>query len=171
MSTEIENAPLEARTLGRLYEFTYNVTLANLEGVTHEESLVQPTRAGNCINWVFGHLVKSRNGVLKIVGQEPVWTTDDAERYKRGSDPLIDPSEAVSLDRLREMHETSQERFRTGIVAMTEEVLTASIPDDQNPFNLETVGQMLAILNFHETYHAGQLGILRRILGKEGSIS
>ncbi len=34
----------------------------------------------------------------------------------------------------------------------------------------ETVGQRLAFLQFHEAYHIGQIGLLRRLLGKPGAI-
>ncbi len=33
-----------------------------------------------------------------------------------------------------------------------------------------TVGEQLGFLAFHEGYHAGQVAILRRLLGKEGAI-
>ncbi|MCH9008517.1 hypothetical protein IIA29_11025 [candidate division KSB1 bacterium] len=34
----------------------------------------------------------------------------------------------------------------------------------------ETVGEKLSFLHFHETYHLGQIGLLRRLAGKEGVI-
>jgi uncharacterized damage-inducible protein DinB len=33
-----------------------------------------------------------------------------------------------------------------------------------------TVREALAVLQFHEAYHAGQVGLLRRLLGKPGVI-
>ena len=30
---------------------------------------------------------------------------------------------------------------------------------------------MIATFNFHESYHAGQTGVLRRIAGKDGAIN
>ncbi len=38
--------------------------------------------------------------------------------------------------------------------------------DDEN----ETVGSLLAGLAFHEAYHTGQLGILRRVSGADGAV-
>jgi hypothetical protein len=34
----------------------------------------------------------------------------------------------------------------------------------------ETVGSLLAALAFHEAYHVGQTGILRRVIGREGVV-
>jgi uncharacterized damage-inducible protein DinB len=46
---------------------------------------------------------------------------------------------------------------------MTEEHLAASA-------GKETVGDQLAFLQFHEAYHIGQAGLLRRLAGKDGAI-
>jgi len=34
-----------------------------------------------------------------------------------------------------------------------------------------TVAEALTILGFHEAYHVGQLGIQRRLIGKDGAIA
>ena len=49
MSPTTEAAVMDATTLSRLFEFTYNVTQQNIDGFDHEDSLVQPERAGNCL--------------------------------------------------------------------------------------------------------------------------
>ena len=36
---------------------TQLVMRLNVEGISYEESLIQPQPAGNCLNWVIGHLV------------------------------------------------------------------------------------------------------------------
>jgi hypothetical protein len=46
----------------------------------------------------------------------------------------------------------------------------ASPVDPQPPLMAKNVGEMLAGLHFHEAYHVGQTGLLRRLLGKPGSI-
>ena len=52
--------------------FTRNVVRLNLEGISHEQSLIQPQPAGNCSNWVVGHLVTIYNKVLPLLEQTPV---------------------------------------------------------------------------------------------------
>jgi hypothetical protein len=34
----------------------------------------------------------------------------------------------------------------------------------------ETVGSLLAAISFHEAYHVGQTGLLRRVVGREGVV-
>jgi uncharacterized damage-inducible protein DinB len=57
--------------------------------------------------------------------------------------------------------EASQERLLSGLE--DEEILSHETGES-------TLGSKLFTFNFHESYHAGQLGILRRMLGKEGAI-
>jgi hypothetical protein len=54
---------------------------------------------------------------------------------------------------------------------MTDEELAANVPEEFNrPPLAGSIGDALSRLNFHESYHAGQIGLLRRIAGKEGAI-
>ncbi len=64
----------------------------NVAGLTQEESLIQPTPGGNCLNWVVGHLVCIYNDTLPLLGQERVREKDILKRYGRGTPPLQDPA-------------------------------------------------------------------------------
>jgi uncharacterized damage-inducible protein DinB len=45
------------------------------------------------------------------------------------------------------------------------------VPDSPTGDPDETLGSLLAVALFHQAYHAGQLGILRRIAGESGAIA
>ena len=143
-------------------QFCYNVIKANLGGITHEESLYQPTPAGNCANWVLGHIVAIRCEFLPVFGSEPVWDEADCAPYNRHGPPLTQADEAKPLDEIWKALDATQERLRNAVSALTPEMLSQKSPNDPN----KTVGAMLAVLGFHDAYHAGQTGMLRRILGK-----
>lgn len=146
---------------------TDHVVRANLEGVSQEDSLAQPS-AGNCLNWVLGHLVCIYGKVLPMLGQEPVMEETALERYDRGSAPLRDPSEALPIDELLAAWMESSRRMDAGLAALPAEALErpAQGPDGQP----ETVRSLLGIVAFHQSYHAGQTGVLRRVSGKPGAI-
>jgi hypothetical protein len=162
--------PVTAKTLGVLFEFTYNVTKQNADGFTHEESIRPPQEAGNCLNWVVGHMIASRHDVLAMLGQTAVWSEDELKRYGRGSAPNPDGAGAMFWEKMFADFDATQERLRAGLAALTPEVLAGAVPEAQNFLGLETIGEVLAAYNFHESYHAGQVGILRRVLGREGVI-
>lgn len=142
----------------------------NLDGVTQAESLVQPQPAGNCLNWVLGHLLYVYNASLPLVGEESVVPPQSIERYNRGSQPLRDASEARSLDELRSLWETVTERFGRGLARLAPEALDRPAPFSPSNNPNETVRTLLSTIVFHQSYHAGQLGVLRRVAGKEGAV-
>jgi uncharacterized damage-inducible protein DinB len=138
---------------------------ANIGGITHEESLQRPSPAGNCANWVLGHLVAVRNGFLPVFGGEPVWSQAECARYDRHAPPIAD-DEAMPLEEIWKAFEQTQERLRTAVSALTPERLAQRSPVNTSKDRVETVGSVLAVLGFHDAYHAGQTGLLRRLLGK-----
>ena len=169
MATQAQ-LPVSAKTLGMLFELTYTVFHRNTEGISHDDSVQSPDPAGNCMNWVAGHVVVSRDGLLQLLGQSPVWGADEAATYKRGSAPLTDPSKALPWPAIVSALESSQERLRAGLAALTPEQLASPMPADRNPFGVGSMGETIAALSFHESYHMGQFGILRRLSGRKGAI-
>lgn len=149
--------------LRKLFDINHKALGMNVNGLTHEESLIQPPGGGNCLNWVAGHIVATRNFVLGLVGEEPIWGEADAAPYKRGSAPIRDGRVAAPFERIMADFSRSQERIRAGLARLTD----ADLAREQGK---ETLADSLHFLQFHEAYHVGQAGLLRRIAGKEGAI-
>jgi uncharacterized damage-inducible protein DinB len=160
MSTGITST----EALKMLYGFNYFLLKKNLDGVTHEESLLQPEGGGNCLNWVLGHIVATRDAALKMLNQEPIWNQDQADTYRRGSSPILDGARAEHLEKILADLELSQDRLVAGLANVSESELTAPAGD-------ETMEKQLFTLQLHEAYHAGQTGLLRRMAGHEGAIN
>jgi uncharacterized damage-inducible protein DinB len=139
---------------------------SNLEGFSHEESLIAPQPAGNCANWVLGHVVFHRDFILNTLGAECLWTLAEGKVYATGSAPLA-AAHARKLEKLRDELQRAHERLLTVLESKTEADLSAEIT---TPRGTITLGQRLAFLAGHELYHAGQIALLRRMLGKPGAI-
>ncbi len=162
---------MDREAIAQLYQFTHAVLTQNCRDISHEESLRAPAPSGNCLNWVLGHILSTRTPILRLAGQEPIWTAEEAAPYKRGSSPLAPNRtvEARPFESLLADLDRSQERLLAGLNSLTEAQLAADgLPEV--PGGLQPVGNQLAIFNFHEAYHAGQTGLLRRIIGKAGAI-
>lgn len=165
-----ETAPITGKTVGVMFELTYRVAGRNIEGFTHEDSLRQPP-AGNCLNWLVGHVVATRQHILAMVGIDPVWTKEETARYDRGGSPVLgDGPDILPFDRIRKDLDRTQELLRSAWKTIDADRLAQPLPADRNPFQVDNLGEMLAALSFHESYHVGQCGIVRRLLGKEGAI-
>ena len=149
--------------LRKLFDINHQALGMNVKGLTHEESLIQPPGGGNCLNWVAGHIVATRNLVLGLLGEEPIWGEAEAARYKRGSAPIRDGGSAAPFDRILADFSRSQERIRAGLARLTD----ADLARERDK---ETLADSLHFLQFHEAYHVGQAGLLRRMAGKEGAI-
>ena len=160
----------EVRVLRHQVRATHSVVKLNVDGLTQEESLIQPQPGGNCLNWVMGHLLCVYDQVLPMLGQSPVLGVDTLKRYGRGTPHIQNTAEALDLARLMTAWDVAAQRMESGLESLTPEVLDqpASFSPTNNP--KETVRSLLSSVFFHQAYHAGQTGLLRRIAGKEGAL-
>ncbi|MCB9515980.1 MAG: DinB family protein [Candidatus Latescibacteria bacterium] len=150
--------------------YAQHLLAASLADVTQAESLRRPEGGGNSINWLAGHLLDARNGVLKLLGAAPVMDEARLAPYRRGSTGQAEAAGALDLDSLRDALAASHAAIKAGLGAVPEERLREAAPFSPFGRDDETVGTLLAGVVFHECYHVGQVGILRRELGKPGII-
>jgi uncharacterized damage-inducible protein DinB len=161
---EIENFRQSTRII-------HKIVRMNVEGLTQAESLIQPQPAGNCLNWVVGHLLAVYDLALPLVGEKPILPDGALKRYARGSLPLKEAAEARDLSELMSAWDRAIERIDTGLATLTVEALDKPTPSSPDNDPNETVRSLLNKICFHQAYHAGQTGMLRRIAGKERAIS
>ena len=169
MTAAASGTTSETEILRHQARLAHQVVRLNAEGVTHEESLLQPHPGGNCLNWIVGHLVAIYDKSLPLLGQEPVMP-GALERYDRGSPPLRDPAEAMPLADLLAAWDEASRRADAGLAGLTAEDLDRPAPFSPGDDPDETVRSLLSTVVFHQSYHAGQTGVLRRIAGREGAI-
>lgn len=128
----------------------------NTDDVSHEESLAAPSGGGNSLNWIVGHMLVSRDDISEMIGLERKFTNDRFKAYERGTQNVTSEN-AIDIIELIKLFEGSQQPLEEKIA----EIDYSAKPDDL---------KNLTFLAFHEAYHVGQTGILRRIAGKEGAI-
>ncbi|HEU4365843.1 MAG TPA: DinB family protein [Candidatus Krumholzibacteria bacterium] len=138
---------------------------ANLEGISDEEGRRRPPQGGNSINWVVGHIVSYRRVVLELLGEQPTWPKERTEAYGRGSSGDARGDQILPLAQLMEDLQAT-----TAAIVKRLEALPDGALETPGPNPKQTLGQHLAFLSFHESYHAGQVGLLRRLAGKPGAI-
>ncbi|RLJ33016.1 hypothetical protein CLU97_2489 [Chryseobacterium sp. 7] len=135
---------------------TYYVITSNIEGITHEESMIFPNGEANCMNWILGHLIYIRNPLLNILGEESVWDSEKFSFYNRGEIALDHKDKLIRFGDLQSYLKQSQDKLEAKLNTL-------------ESFKPEMVKD-ISTLSLHEIYHSGQLGYLRRILGKPGAI-
>lgn len=155
-----------ARQLVRELKLNYNVIQAQVNGLSHEDSLLQLPFRGNCLNWVIGHLVDNRSHLLSLAGIEPLWDNSEyAGRYGRESEPITDGAQALRLEAMLDDLSKSQKHLLSRIKRMSADDL-AVVPEGGE----RDVGAQLAFLSWHETYHTGQTEYLRQLAGMDDKV-
>lgn len=149
-----------------LYKTNHYVLTRQVEGLTHEDSLLQLPFRGNCLNWVIGHVLVSRQGALDLLGIKSWWTEEEIARYKFDSAPITsaDDPAVLPLDRLIADFEKTQELLDDGFAEISDAQLAEKDKRDR------TVAQRLLFTAWHEGYHVGQTEYLRQLAGKDDKI-
>ncbi len=129
------------------------------EGITHDEGCRAPKGGGNSLNWVLGHIAASRNDIHSLIGAPPAWSAETAALYLRGSSGVTDGATARPVPEILDVLDRSTTTIKARLAEMPS-------TDFERKLEKGTVGERLAFLQFHESYHTGQVGLLRRLLGK-----
>jgi DinB superfamily len=121
---------------------------------------------GNHAQWLLGHLAATRRWALRELGQlseqEP-WE----QHFGMGSHPTpLGDDIAPAL--LRESFMKTGHALVKHLATLDE--AAANAPFRKFPDGSDTLAGGMHFLHFHESYHLGQLGLIRRLLGKPGLI-
>ena len=142
----------------------YEALFRNLEGITHEDSLVHPMPAGNTINWILGHILATRNRLHPLLGLAEAWAPELAQRYTGLDGAGWTPTLAVDLRTIESELARSQQQVMAAFDNMASNALATRANDGR------TLAEVLGFFHFHEAYHTGQIGVVRRIVGRPGVI-
>jgi uncharacterized damage-inducible protein DinB len=158
---------MDPRVLAFQFQIGSFVLDRNLAGVDHAQSLLAPRPGGNTMNWIVGHVVRTRNQAIGLLGGAPLF--EDAEFAQYGADGF-DPERALRLEELRRRFDALSPAIASALATATPEQLMTKAPFSPTANPDETVGTLLASIAFHEAYHLGQTGLSRRLLGKPGAL-
>lgn len=170
METAVVEQVGETQVYRQLARTIHGVVRRCVDGFSQEESLIQPQPEGNCLNWVVGHLLHVYDKVLPALGQATVLEKDATERYARGGPGLKGGDVARKMTELMAAWDEATKRIDAGLAGLTTEDLDAPAPFSPSNNPRETMRSLMTTVFFHQSYHAGQAGLLRRIAGKPGAI-
>ncbi len=148
--------------LYQISSFNFDIVLKTFEVLTEELSLKKISEKINCGNWILGHLVSGRHYLVGLTGIRP--NTDPlSEIYDRGA-KLTSQTEYTKLNDIEEAWIQISNNLNNTFLQITDKMLAAKSPI-HFPVKDNTILGGLAFLISHESYHIGQLGLIRKELG------
>lgn len=137
-----------------------------VEEISREHWFRRPGDDSNHLMWVAGHLIVSRQGVLKSLDTE--WSFPWSSLFSRGA-KLTTPEQYPGVEEIRNAWEDVSNRLLASLSSASAEVLAKPAPQGPPTFDGKISG-LVAFLAFHETYHVGQVSYLRKWLGYGQSV-
>jgi uncharacterized damage-inducible protein DinB len=148
-----EQKTTKAETFKHMFQFQMGIFNNALENLDDKKALIRMTNNTNHMNWLLGHILHCRYMLLNMLGnneQNPFgqlyWTAIEDKPY-----PKI--QEVISL-----MPGISQ-RLDATLSSLNDEKIEQ---ENEDKSSLEGT---LVFFAYHEAYHLGQLGLLRKAVG------
>jgi hypothetical protein len=152
---------LHPHAFHQLFSYTFTLVHAQLQQMTHAQSLLAPPWGGNCINWLVGHLISSRMRALTVLNRSAFWSDAQRSPYRSGSPPLT-PTTVGVLPLAQLQHD-----FRHSQILLLDGLAHCQVEDlgQRSGYQDTTIGESLAYYHFHEAHHVGQIVYLAPFVG------
>lgn len=158
------------RTAIQQIDFARNHTLSLLQGLADDDWFRQPTEGITHIAWQVGHLAMAEYGLalFRLRGRQPVdldlMPGQFRKQFSKDSQPDPDPANNPTPAELREVFDRIHQQVLRELAECDEASLAEAVepPYAVTPTKLGS----LFFCSHHEMLHAGQIGLLRRLLGK-----
>jgi hypothetical protein len=135
-----------------------------IDGVSHPESLRTPNERINCMNWILGHIISGRHKALALLGEAGFWDEARMQTYQTGSPAIAVDGQGLNFEQLKRELERSQAALERALDAVTDTRLDTVITTDRGE---KAVHEHVDGLGWHETFHVGQVDILRAFAHEE----
>jgi hypothetical protein len=154
----------------RQIEFARVYTLGLLEDLDEWDWFRRPQEGVTHVAWQVGHLAMAEYGLclFRIRGRRPedldLMSARFRKQFSKGSQPEPDPSVNPHPAEIREVLDRIHQQALREMAGYGEALLNEPAEDPRAVF--ETKLGSLFFCSHHEMLHAGQIGLLRRLLGK-----
>lgn len=147
------------------FELQASWLLNATEDITEAESNIRAAENLNSVKWITGHLTHTRMTILNLVSGKP-----EDEHYKKmfgkGSSGITDGS-FPSLEMIRKNWIRVSGELKPALLYIEQEKLYAP-PPFQTSIPDKTLAGLIAYFAIHESFHIGQIAVLRKLTGKPG---
>ncbi len=142
------------------------LTTRLLDGFTDEQLLVRATRSANHIAWQLGHLIVSTHQAGEMIksGSMPKLPDDFSKRHSDRTAAVDEAETFLSKAVYLEMLADHRRALMMLIQTLDYDTLLGPAPDGYQDA-VTTIADLLHLTADHEILHAGQISVVRRVLG------
>jgi hypothetical protein len=151
----------KAQSILQDYDFHTMLIHRFVDGITHEESILQLPFEHNCMNWILGHIVTNRSHVLETVGAAHEWQDEVRALYHTETPPIKPESKSVQFEMLVKYLDESVELLKAALEDVSEEWLEENYSNYRGE---KTRYAHVTSFHWHESFHLGQLEILKAFI-------
>lgn len=154
----------------RRIEFARNYSLTLLEDLSDDEWFWKPEEFTTHVAWQVGHLAMSEYGLtlFRQRGRQDIDSELMSGKFRklfmRGTEPKQDREAYPSPAEICQVLDRVHDQMRMEIADFDSEVLDEPVDAPHSAF--ATRYGALLFAGDHEMLHAGQIGLLRRLMGK-----
>jgi hypothetical protein len=149
-------------TVAEQFRITTNLFIKAMADVDKDEAMRRPGPVSNPLLWLAGHVIHFRTRMLTLLGAPrdfPWGSIFDTGARVGAAGTYPAPEELVA--KWEEISEVLMDRLS----ALTEEDL-ATPPTARVPSTDATLRGAIGYFSLHEAYHVGQMGYVRKWLGR-----
>ncbi len=134
-------------------------------GVKADDVWKRPTPQTNAMLWIFAHMAAVRGRLLKALGDE---YDPHLEGFGRGV-AVQDPGAYPTREELQHASREVNTRLFARLAGLTDADVARPVQGPLPPA-VRTLGDQIAFIAMHDSYHVGQLGYVRKALGYPGVV-
>jgi uncharacterized damage-inducible protein DinB len=149
------------QSLALIFKLNNNLIARSLDGLTDEDVWRQPAGSGNPIGWILGHLTETRAGLLSDMGAP--FDCGWSRAFQRGA-ALQDRTGYPARAAIEAAWKATHAAMRDAFANVTDDRLATPVARRPVP-GVESLADLIAFCGFHESYHVGQIGFIRKQLG------
>lgn len=153
--------PAALGPIALIFKLNTGLMRTALDGVPPEQLWQRPTPLTNPMLWIYAHIVQTRATMLGLL--DDPFDSGWGSLFTRG-EALHEASRYPSRDDIDAQHRQIIDRLKARFDTITDADLATPARSNKVP-GAKTVGDQLAFLAFHESYHIGQLAYVRKALG------
>lgn len=150
--------------------FARDYTLSLLGDLSAEDWFRQPAGGVSHLAWQMGHLAMAQYGLclFRMRGRSEIdlelMSSSFRKKFSKGTTPDPDPAANPPVEEIRGVFDRVFEQSMLELASVTESQLDEPVDMPFAAFPTKFGG--LLFCSHHEMLHAGQIGLLRRLIGK-----